>query len=71
MNKQQIEIQHKKGLFLTDLKGELNRITWPTRDTLIKASLLVLAVVVIFTVLVGLVDYILTKAFLELRASVK
>ena len=53
----------KRGLskFFRELKAEVKRITWPSKDDTKKA--LIAVVVLIYIILVGGLDYIFTNLF--------
>ena len=42
--------------FFTDLKSEMNKITWYSMKDTAKSSGLVIAVIVVFAVIIGLID---------------
>ncbi|MBQ7325035.1 MAG: preprotein translocase subunit SecE [Clostridia bacterium] len=42
--------------FFTDLKSEMNKITWYSKKDTAKSSGLVIAVIVVFAVIIGLID---------------
>jgi preprotein translocase subunit SecE len=43
--------------FLREVKGELRKVAWPTREEVRKYSIIVLIAVVLVTALVALLDY--------------
>jgi len=47
--------------FFGEVKLELSRVTWPTRNEVIKLTLIVFAVSVILGLYVGSLDYIFTR----------
>lgn len=47
--------------FLSEVKIELSKVTWPTRDETIKLTLIVLAVSAIIGAYVGGLDFLYTK----------
>ena len=49
--------------FFKDIKGEVKRITWPSKDDTKKALIAVGVVVLIYIILVGGLDYIFTNLF--------
>lgn len=55
----------KKGVskFFRDMKAEVKRITWPSKDDTKKALIAVGVVVLIYLLLVGGLDYIFTNLF--------
>lgn len=40
-----------------DVRGELSRVTWPTFQEFIRATIVVLVIVVLSAVYLGIVDY--------------
>ena len=57
--------------FCKDLKGEIKKIVWPDAKTVLKSTLVVLAVVAICGLAIGVVDWLLSQglSLLELAAS--
>ena len=49
--------------WLKDLKGELKKVTWPTKKELINATLAVVCFVAAFTLIIWLMDLAVTPAF--------
>ena len=49
------------GLKIKDVFSELKRVTWPTVPKIIKQTLVVIAVVLIFLVVIGAFDFGLLK----------
>jgi preprotein translocase subunit SecE len=50
----------KKAIeFLGEVRGELNKVTWPTRKDTLNSTYVVLIVVVVFAAYLGVVDNIL------------
>jgi preprotein translocase subunit SecE len=48
--------------FLQQAKGELKKVTWPTRKQTLASTAVVMVVVVIVAIYLGVVDFILAKA---------
>jgi preprotein translocase subunit SecE len=44
--------------FLREVRGELRKVAWPTREEVKKYSIIVLIAVVLFTTFVALLDYV-------------
>lgn len=44
--------------FLREVRGELKKVSWPTRDEVIRYSIIVLVALVVFTLFVFGVDYV-------------
>ena len=57
--------------FCKDLKGEIKKIVWPDAKTVLKSTLVVLAVVAVCGLAIGVVDWLLSQglSLLELAAS--
>ena len=53
--------------FVTELRQEVHKIEWPTRDASIKAFVTILVIVVGFTSFVAFSDAILSKLIILLR----
>jgi len=49
------------GEFLTEVKGELKKVTWPTKNDLIKTTIAVLISSLIFGVFLFVVDMIFSR----------
>lgn len=47
---------NKVMMFFNEVKAELKKVTWPSRDELVGATIIVCIVVVIFAVLLGTMD---------------
>ena len=45
------------GQFLKEVRGELRKVSWPTREEVINYSLIVLVLLVILTAFIGFLDY--------------
>jgi len=48
--------------FLLEVREEMGRVTWPTRDDIINSTMVVLFAVLVFAVFLGVVDFVLTWA---------
>ncbi len=57
--------------FCKDLKGEIKKIVWPDAKTVLKSTLVVLAVVAVCGIAIGVVDWLLSQglSLLELAAA--
>ena len=47
--------------FLTDMKNELKKVTWPTKDELKESTRVVIVASFILTVFIGVIDQILSR----------
>jgi len=52
--------------FVHEVRGELRKVAWPTRDEVIRYSIIVFVTVVLLTAFVNLVDYVSTEGVLYL-----
>ncbi|MHB8733065.1 MAG: preprotein translocase subunit SecE [bacterium] len=49
------------GQFLKDVRGEMNRVAWPDRQTVIASSVVVVFVLTVTALFLGGVDLVLAK----------
>lgn len=49
--------------FLQEVKAELFKVTWPTRDQVQSATVAVLILVILVAVFIGVTDLLLSKFF--------
>lgn len=49
--------------YVRDVRVEMSKVTWPTRDELRESTIVVLVMVLIMTVFIGIVDRILSFLF--------
>ena len=52
--------------FVREVRGELRKVAWPSREEIIRFSIIVLVTVVVLTAFVALVDYLSTEGILSL-----
>jgi preprotein translocase subunit SecE len=45
--------------FLTAARAEMKKVTWPTRDELVKATRMIVILSVVLGVMIGLLDWVL------------
>jgi len=45
--------------FLVAVREELRKVTWPTRDELVKATRMILVLSIVLGITIGLMDYVL------------
>ncbi|MBD3223685.1 MAG: preprotein translocase subunit SecE [Caldithrix sp.] len=48
--------------FIEDVKVEMNKVSWPTRDELINSTIIVVVVSIIFTIFIFLADLVFSNA---------
>ena len=56
---------HRSSAFLTSVREELRKVTWPTRPELIKATRMIVVLSVILGIAIGLLDWILQKILVD------
>ena len=55
--------------FLVDVRGEITKITWPTRDDLRKATLVILGFVILVSLVIGAMDVVLQTLLVRLPSG--
>ena len=50
----------KTKSFLKDVRGEMSKVSWPTREQLTSSTGVVIVLVFLFTVFIGIVDRIIS-----------
>ena len=53
-------------VMMREVRGELRKVAWPTREEIVRYSIIVLVTVVLLTAFVNLIDYLSTEAILYL-----
>ena len=51
--------------FLVSARAEMKKVTWPTRDELIKATRMILIFSVVLGLMIGLLDLVLQKILVD------
>jgi preprotein translocase subunit SecE len=51
--------------FLVGVREEMKKVTWPTRDELIKATRMIVVLSIVLGVVIGLMDWVLQLIFVE------
>ena len=51
--------------FLVAVREEMRKVTWPTRDELIKATRMIVVLSIILGIVIGLMDWLLQLIFVE------
>ncbi|MCB9387203.1 MAG: preprotein translocase subunit SecE [Microthrixaceae bacterium] len=59
----------KPAQFVREVRAELRKVTWPTRDEVIRLSIVVLVTLVIFTALVFALDTVFAEFFRSLLST--
>jgi preprotein translocase subunit SecE len=49
-------------LFFKDVRTELSRVTWPTRDELMHSTAIVIVTTILLSVFVGVVNLVISRA---------
>ena len=57
-----------KTSFSTNPKIELNKVTWPNKETLLKSTLLIITIILISTLYIMGLDLLFSNAFKYLKA---
>jgi preprotein translocase subunit SecE len=55
------QVVQRFGLFLREVREELGRVSWPTREELIGSAFVVFVGVAILACYIGVVDFFLSK----------
>lgn len=59
----------RTGEFLTAVREEMRRVTWPTKPELIKATRMIVIFSIVLGVAIGLLDLLLQVVLVDLVAS--
>jgi preprotein translocase subunit SecE len=51
--------------FIAESQFEMRKVVWPTRDETLKTTLVIIAVVIVLSLLLGLIDLILKSVVLD------
>ena len=51
--------------FLVAVREELRKVTWPTRDELVKATRMIVILRIVLGITIGLMDYVLQLILVE------
>jgi len=49
----------RSSQFYTDVRGEMKKVSWPSRDEVVSTTVVVIAATFFFGLYLGLVDYVL------------
>ncbi|MEO8227328.1 MAG: preprotein translocase subunit SecE [Gemmatimonadota bacterium] len=55
----------RSGDFLTAVRGEMRKVTWPTREELTKATRMIVMLSLFLGVTIGLLDWMLQKVLVD------
>jgi preprotein translocase SecE subunit len=50
---------HRTAAFLTSVRDELKKVTWPTRPELVKATRMIIVLSIVLGLTIGLLDWLL------------
>lgn len=56
--------------FLRDVRAEIGKVTWPTRDEIRKATVVIVVFVTVLGMLIGIMDTILQYVLVKMVAQV-
>jgi preprotein translocase SecE subunit len=56
---------HRSSAFLSAVRDELRKVTWPTRPELIKATRMIIVLSILLGLTIGLMDYVLQLILVE------
>ena len=48
--------------FVREVRGELRKVAWPTRDEVVKYSIIVFITIVVMTTMIAMLDYVFGEA---------
>ncbi len=51
--------------FVAEAQAEMKKVTWPTRDELVKATRMILIFSVVLGIMIGLLDLVLQKVLVD------
>jgi preprotein translocase subunit SecE len=51
--------------FLLGVREEMRKVTWPTRDELIKATRMIVVLSIVLGIVIGLMDWLLQLIFVD------
>ena len=54
------------GVYLREIRGELKKVTWPSKNDLIKTTIAVLVISLFFGIYLFGVDFIFTRIFRQI-----
>ena len=56
---------HRTGNFVVAVRDELKKVTWPTREELVKATRMIIVLSILLGLTIGLMDYVLQLILVE------
>jgi len=61
----------RMGAYLRDVRGEMKKVTWPTKDDLVKTTIAVIIISLFFGVYLFGVDFIFSRIFKQIAGIFK
>lgn len=55
----------KAGGFFASVRAELDKVTWPTREELVRMTRVILQMSVVLGIAIGLLDWVLQKVLVD------
>ncbi len=59
------------GAYLRDIRGEMKKVTWPSRDDMIKTTIAVIVISLFFGIYLFGVDFIFSRIFQRIGSFFK
>jgi preprotein translocase subunit SecE len=56
---------HRSRHFLVAVRDEMKKVTWPTRDELVKATRMIVVLSILLGLTIGFMDYVLQLILVE------
>ena len=56
---------HRAAAFIASVRDELRKVTWPTRQELIKATRMIIVLSIVLGLTIGLLDWVLQLILVE------
>ena len=53
------------GSFLREVKSELSKVVWPSKEEFVGSIIVVVLVLIVFTIFFGIVNYLFQKSALK------
>lgn len=56
-----VQVLNKTKKFISEVRGEMHKVSWPTREELIQSTAVVLMTMLILSAFIGIVDFIFSQ----------
>ena len=56
--------------YVREVRGEVRKITWPTRDELRRTTLVIIVFVIVIGIIIGIMDVIASKVLIDLLGRI-